>query len=66
MERVEEKGRGEGIPPGPVNFFLIRFSVMAAARTIAEADPYYLAGLFEKVEVKAWNWVFNNPANGPK
>lgn len=34
---------------------------MAEARSIAEADPYYLAGLFEKVEVKAWNWVFNKP-----
>jgi uncharacterized protein YciI len=39
---------------------------IAAARTIAEADPYYLAGLFEKVDVKPWNWVFNNPANEQK
>ncbi|TDK34487.1 hypothetical protein E2F50_16755 [Rhizobium deserti] len=35
---------------------------MAAARALAEADPYYLAGLFEKVEVKAWNWTINKPA----
>ncbi|MDE1156818.1 MAG: YciI-like protein [Neorhizobium sp.] len=34
---------------------------IAAARTIAEADPYYLAGLFESVQVKPWNWVFNKP-----
>jgi len=39
---------------------------IAAARTLAEADPYYLAGLFEKVDVKPWNWVFNNPANEQK
>ena len=28
---------------------------------MAENDPYAKAGLFETVEVKAWNWVFNNP-----
>ncbi len=28
---------------------------------IAEADPYAKAGLFANVEIKAFNWVFNNP-----
>jgi uncharacterized protein YciI len=28
------------------------------------ADPYNLAGLFESVEIRAWNWVFNKPAWG--
>lgn len=32
-----------------------------AARALAAEDPYAKAGLFEKTEVKAWNWVFNNP-----
>lgn len=33
------------------------------AAAIAAADPYAKAGLFESVEIKAWNWVINNPAN---
>lgn len=32
------------------------------AGRIAAADPYAKAGLFEKVEIRAWNWTFNNPA----
>lgn len=35
----------------------------AAAKALADQDPYARAGLFEKVEIRAWNWVFNNPAN---
>ncbi|MCO5064393.1 MAG: YciI-like protein [Rhizobiaceae bacterium] len=35
----------------------------AAAAAIAAADPYAQASLFETVEIKAWNWVFNNPAS---
>ena len=35
----------------------------AAARAIADADPYAKAGLFQSVEVLPWNWVFNNPAS---
>ena len=31
------------------------------AREISAADPYAKAGLFEKVEIKPYNWVFNNP-----
>ena len=49
----------EGKPNG--SLVVVEAADIAAARTIAEADPYYLAGLFEKVEVKAWNWVFNKP-----
>lgn len=33
------------------------------AAEIGAADPYARAGLFETVTIKAWNWVFNNPAN---
>lgn len=35
---------------------------LAAAQSIADNDPYARAGLFERVEIKPWNWVFNNPA----
>ena len=54
----------EGKPNG--SLVVVEAADIAAARTIAEADPYYLAGLFEKVDVKPWNWVFNNPANEQK
>jgi uncharacterized protein YciI len=32
------------------------------ATAIFAADPYNLADLFESVEIRAWNWVFNKPA----
>lgn len=54
----------DGKPNG--SLVVVEAADIAAARTIAEADPYYLAGLFEKVDVKPWNWVFNNPANEQK
>ncbi len=31
------------------------------AREIATADPYAKAGLFDSVEIRRWNWVFNKP-----
>lgn len=34
----------------------------AGAEAIAAADPYAKAGLFESIEIKPWNWVFNKPA----
>ncbi len=49
----------DGKPNG--SLVVVEAADIAAARTIAEADPYYHACLFEKVEVKAWNWVFNKP-----
>lgn len=33
----------------------------ARAEAIAANDPYAIAGLFETVEVRRWNWTFNNP-----
>jgi uncharacterized protein YciI len=35
-----------------------------AAEAIAASDPYAKAGLFARVEIRAWNWVVNNPAAG--
>jgi uncharacterized protein YciI len=37
---------------------------MEAAKAVADADPYAKAGLFDKVEIRQWNWGVNNPANG--
>lgn len=34
----------------------------AAAEALAASDPYARAGLFDSVEVRAWAWVFNKPA----
>jgi uncharacterized protein YciI len=33
----------------------------AAAKAIADSDPFAKAGLFETVEIQRWNWAFNNP-----
>ncbi|WP_062226864.1 YciI-like protein [Aureimonas frigidaquae] len=33
----------------------------AAARALAENDPYAKAGLFANTTIRRWNWVFNNP-----
>jgi len=33
------------------------------AEAIAANDPYALAGLFERVDIKPWSWVFNKPEN---
>ena len=49
----------EGKPNG--SLVIVEAEDMAAARAFAEADPYYQAGLFEKVDVKPYNWVFNKP-----
>lgn len=33
----------------------------AEIEAIADRDPYAIAGLFEKVDIKPWNWVIKNP-----
>lgn len=33
------------------------------AKTLADSDPYAIAGLFANVEVRPFNWTFNNPEN---
>jgi len=33
----------------------------AAAERLASQDPYKTAGLFERVEVRAWKWVIGAP-----
>ena len=35
----------------------------AGAQSIASADPYAIAGLFESVDVRPWSWTFNKPEN---
>ena len=52
----------EGKPNG--SLVVIEAADPAAAKTVADADPYARAGLFASVDIRAWNWVFNHPANG--
>ncbi|UNK38422.1 YciI-like protein [Shinella sp. H4-D48] len=49
----------DGKPAG--SLVVVKAETIEAAREIAANDPYAKAGLFASVEVKAWNWVFNNP-----
>ena len=49
----------DGKPCG--SMLLISASDLESARALAAQDPYAVAGLFETVEVKPYNWVFNNP-----
>lgn len=49
----------DGKPTG--SLVVVKVETIEEARRIAVDDPYAKAGLFAEVEVKAWNWVFNNP-----
>lgn len=51
----------DGKPTG--SLVVLDVADTAAAKALADQDPYARAGLFENVEIRAWNWVFNNPAN---
>ena len=45
------------------SIIIINVSSMQAAQEWAENDPYNQAGLFQQVEINAWNWVIGAPAN---
>ncbi|TWB51988.1 hypothetical protein FBZ98_105474 [Rhizobium sp. ERR 922] len=49
----------EGKPNG--SLVIVEAESVEAAKALADADPYTKAGLFESVEIKPFNWVFNNP-----
>ncbi|GGE01255.1 YciI-like protein [Rhizobium anhuiense] len=49
----------DGKPCG--SLIIVEAESKEAARALADADPYAKAGLFESVEVQAYNWVFNKP-----
>ena len=50
---------GDGKPCG--SLVIVKADSIEAAAALAAEDPYAKAGLFEKVEIKPYNWVFNNP-----
>lgn len=49
----------EGKPNG--SLVVIEAGDRQEASAIFSTDPYATAGLFETVDVRPWNWVFNNP-----
>jgi uncharacterized protein YciI len=49
----------DGKPCG--SLVIVNAESIDVAKALADSDPYAKAGLFESVEVKAFNWVFNNP-----
>lgn len=49
----------EGKPCG--SLVIVEAESMEAAKALADSDPYTIAGLFESVEIKPFNWVFNKP-----
>jgi uncharacterized protein YciI len=49
----------EGRPDG--SLVVVQAPDRAGAEALAAADPYAQAGLFESVEIRQWNWVFNKP-----
>jgi uncharacterized protein YciI len=53
---LDAEGKSNG------SLVVIEAENLAAAEALAASDPYAKAGLFDSVEVRAWNWVFNKPA----
>jgi uncharacterized protein YciI len=49
----------EGTPIGTLA--LIEAADRQAIEAIAASDPYAKAGLFAKVEIRAWKWLIKNP-----
>ncbi len=49
----------DGTPTG--SLVVIEAANRDEALAVSNEDPYARAGLFETVEIRPWNWVFNNP-----
>lgn len=49
----------EGSPIG--SLVIIEAADRAAAKTMADNDPYAKAGLFASVDIRAWKWSLKNP-----
>jgi len=53
----------EGTPDG--SLVVVDVADLTAARSIAENDPYARCGLFQDVQIRAWVWGMNAPADAP-
>lgn len=49
----------DGQPTG--SLVIIEAADRAAAKSMADSDPYAKAGLFAAVEIRPWKWVIKNP-----
>lgn len=49
----------DGKPTG--SLVIIEAADTAAAKAMAENDPYAKAGLFAAVEIRPWKWLIKNP-----
>lgn len=49
----------DGTPTG--SLVVIEAANRDEALAVSGEDPYARVGLFETVEIRPWNWVFNNP-----
>lgn len=47
------------------SMLMVEAGSIEAAHTVAAGDPYAQAGLFEKTEVRRWNWTIKNPDAKP-
>jgi len=52
---LDDKGRMNG------SLLIVEASDEADARRLLEGDPYAKAGLFERVELRAWRWTIGAP-----
>ncbi|MCB1379643.1 MAG: hypothetical protein KDK89_14940 [Alphaproteobacteria bacterium] len=48
-----------GQPTG--SLVVIEAADAAAAKAMADADPYAVAGLFASVDIRPWKWLIRNP-----
>ena len=53
---VDDDGRMNG------SLLVVRAATRAQAESFLAGDPYRVAGLFERVEVRAWDWSLGRPA----
>ena len=49
----------DGSPNG--SLVIIEAAGRAAAKPIADNDPYAKAGLFASIDIRAWKWTLKNP-----
>jgi uncharacterized protein len=50
---------GDAKPCGTIAIY--EAASLDEAKALVDADPYTKAGLFESVDIKPFNWVFNKP-----
>jgi len=42
---------------------IIEAESLKAAKAVSAQDPYYIAGVFQSVDVRPWKWLFGAPDN---